>query len=135
MSTELDRQRVANLIILGHSHRPTDMNVLLMNKIKWLKEHIIDERTPIEWVHQFLKAVTGSTYLHSDDNIKVVPVHFDRNSYCTSHTCTNQLDVSPVYNDLPGISDEELSLMEPKDIFIRNLSVGLLANNNVMELA
>jgi hypothetical protein len=82
----------------------------------------------------FLKAVTGSTYLHSDESIKVAPLNFERNRYCTSHTCMNQLDVSPQYNDLPGFSDEELSLIDPKDIFIRNLSEDLLANNNVMEL-
>lgn len=134
MSTDLDRQHVANLICLDPSRRERDMSPLFMNKIKWLKEHIVDESTPIEWVRQFLKAVTGSSYLHSDDSIKVTPLNFERNSYCTSHTCTNVLDVSPQYNDLPGISDEELRVMDPKDIFIRNLSEGLLANNNVMEL-
>ena len=135
MSMDIDRKHIADFIELSPSIEEGRRKTLLKNKVMWLKEHILDETTPIQWIQDFLKAVTGSSYLHGDSTIEVEAVQFNKNSYCTSHTCINQLDVSPEHNDLPGVSDDELVLMDPKTIFIQNLSDGLVAHSNHMTLA
>jgi len=135
MSMDIDRKHIADIIELSPNIVEQHKTTLLEDKVMWLKEHILDETTPTQWIQDFLKAVTGSSYLHGDSTIIVEAVLFNKNSYCTSHTCMNQLDVSPEYNDLPGISDDQLVLMDPKTIFIQNISNGLVAHSNHMTLA
>lgn len=106
---------------------------LVSQKIEWLKEHILDPLTSQEWVDGFLRAVTGTSTF--SEEIRVNPVRFDSNRYCTAHTCFNVLDVSSNSNECPGVPEDVRRQMSEKQVFIKNLTDGLLAAQNHALLA
>jgi len=108
---------------------------LVLQKIEWLKEHILDHSTSEAWVEGFVRAVTGTSTF--SDEIKVNGVEFHANRYCTAHTCFNLLDVSLNTNECPGISEasDVRRQMSEKEVFIKNLTDGLLASQHEALLA
>lgn len=123
------RETIADGIQLkeNRNRRAAEVPPLVLSKIQWLKEHIVDPSTSQEWVDGFVTAVTGTSVFM--ENIEVEPVSFHSNQYCTAHTCFNQLDVCWRTNECPGIpvdSDLRRSMSE-KAVFIKNLTDGLIS--------
>jgi hypothetical protein len=138
MACELDREHVANCICFEErstAYPLITFTPIMRDKLDWLKIHILDERTSIEWISKFLMAVTGSPYLHDNTKIILEPVLYPVISYYVSHTCYNQIDVSPDVVGCPGLTQDELEHLSPYEIFIKNITDGLIAHRDHMNLA
>ena len=121
------RQDIVKSIIVSNESHPRQRTSLIMSKLQWLKEHILDPSTNDQWITMFLKAVTGSSVLQSNCQIILQPVLYHDNRYATTHTCFNTIDICCRTNDCPGLSPQEKRLMSPKEIFIKNITDGPIA--------
>ena len=65
---------------------------VMRQKFDWIVEKIQDESTPIEWLKEFLQAVTGQSVMGAGLNIQV-----DQGSspLPTASTCFNKLHIDP----------------------------------------
>jgi len=88
----LDRERlVAAMHLQAQPAGLTDAQyAVLQQKFDWILEKIRDESTSIEWLKEFLQAVTGQSVMGAGLNIRV-----DQGSspVPTASTCFNQLHI------------------------------------------
>jgi len=119
MGDEFDRVRIAESIVSSQE----GMTQEIQDRIMFLKTHIRNESTPIEWVQKFLASITGSITANSPSTIKVKGISTFR--LPTAHTCIKTLVLfngpHEEYRYLPeetGISDSERFIQSITDSLI-----------------
>jgi len=85
MGEEFDRVRIAESIVSSQE----GMTQEIQDRITFLKTHIRNEFTSIEWVQKFLASITGSITANSSGRIKVKGIPTFR--LPTAHTCIKTL--------------------------------------------
>lgn len=126
LGKEFDRDTVANCIVVCKT--PTKY---LEDRIHFLKQHIKDPTTPIDWVKRFIAAVTGVEALNSSTQIKIN----GQPNYLipSSHTCNQTLDIyeGPHQNYTYAPYDTHLDV---KQRFIASISDNIIKQNTGFDL-
>lgn len=88
---KLDRPTIIN------SFKDETHNAEIAKKVGWLKNWLAASTTTEDEVRLFLKWVTGSTSFRQSDKIQIGSQgYFQSNPIPGTHTCFNQIDISPV---------------------------------------
>ncbi len=108
----LDRDDIISRIYLQNIYQD-GMYTAVRKKIQYLKEHIADPTTTLDWLKKFVFCVTGQTTLIASSKINIQPVA--TRGYCIAHTCFNSLDVPNTHQTPP------LHVLDQKQKFLLNL--------------
>lgn len=120
----LDRKEIANHMVLV-SNLQGNAKIEMSKKLTWLKEWICDAENGAseEELRDLLKFLTGSSGFQKDKTIQVKPQYGTYYPVPCAHTCSFEMDLSPIPSQY-GIEHDDYT----KQNFIKSLKELALAN-------